>query len=262
MMNGKLSCGVLMSLACMTLGQGLSSCVFSVRGHTTEGNDRHRDGGESAEDPKQARRMRKVEEAELKLALARRAADDGLVEARQDLVEARHAWEEARLALEHFQYRAKPQRIAGRQLGVDRARFEVANDRLELQQLEADYERYGKEHYAKLTQEIVVSRAKAKLGFTERRLVMEEGELASTQEHVLPAQRRALERAVAAARVGLERAEGALERAELATELEVHRARSALDEARLALDEGDDCDCDDCSEEGNDGERDDEENED
>ena len=130
MMNGKLSCGVLMSLACMTLGQGLSSCVFSVRGHTTEGNDRHRDGGESAEDPKQARRMRKVEEAELKLALARRAADDGLVEARQDLVEARHAWEEARLALEHFQYRAKPQRIAGRQLGVDRARFEVANDRV------------------------------------------------------------------------------------------------------------------------------------
>ena len=253
MINGKLSRGVLMSLACMTLGQGLSSCVFSVRGHTTEGSDGHRDDAESAKDPKQARRMRKVEEAELKLALAGHAADDDLVEARQDLVEARHAWEEARLALEHFQSRAKPQRIAGEQLGVDRARFEVANDRLELQQLEADYERYGKEHYAKLTQEIVVTRAKAKLGFTERRLVMEEGELASTLEHVLPAQRRALERAVAAARVGLERAEGALERAELAAELELHQARTALDAARRVFEEGDDC-----SEEGQDGDRDDE----
>jgi hypothetical protein len=230
-------------LACLALGQGFSSCVFSVSGHHEGGHPREEAMKSGAEESERERLRAGVEEAELQLALARHGAEARVAEVRQELDDARHAWEEARLALEHFQATEKPRRMADEQLDVDEARFELDNRRLELEQLESDYERYGKEHYAQLTREIVVSRSKARLGFSERRLALSEGELAAVVEHELPLERRGLERGVAEARVALELAEGAVERAELEGTLEIHQAERALAEALRELEEGEDRDC-------------------
>jgi len=223
--------------ACAALALLLSSCLFSIEAHERDGDWRDETGRAAGgeQDHERAQKERALELARGKLEVARAAAADEVAAAEASWHRAEHELKEAETALEHYRASEAPQALAEQELELERARFARDGKAVELAQMEADYERFGAEHYARMTKEIVVTRARKELEFAETRLKLAEVERASAAEHEIPAKERELEQARVDAQVALDRARAALERTRRSGELDVLEAEGALLDAEHEL---------------------------
>ena len=116
---------------------------------------------------------------------------------------------------------------AERALSLDQQQEGVRETQQEYDELESMYK---DEDFAKKTKELVLSRGKARLGFSQRGMELSTSRRDFHEKFVMPRKERDLREALEKARTGLEDGRAMAERKKLSNQLQLLRAKDGLDE--------------------------------
>jgi hypothetical protein len=122
---------------------------------------------------------------------------------------------------------------AERELNSDQQKEGLRETQQEYDELESMYK---DEDFAKKTKELVLSRGKARLDFSQRGLAISTSRREFHEKTVAPRRERDLRLALEKARTALEDCRGAAERKKLANELQRMRSKDSLDDLQKEVD--------------------------
>jgi cysteinyl-tRNA synthetase len=134
---------------------------------------------------------------------------------------------------ENFLNLDKPTQIASAQLSLDRSQQAMEESKQELAELEAMYK---KEDFAELTKELVVSRGRKKLEFSQRGLELAKKGQEGLLNHDLPKKEKELAQAVEKAEKALQEAQAKKDREALEEKLKLMRADHKIDDLVREID--------------------------
>ena len=191
-----------------------------------------------ADDPEEE--ADKLKKKERELAYAQMELDIAKLGAAADERESDNSVKDATLKLEsarkdqaNFLDLDKPSQVAGSQLSLDRSQQSMEESRQELAELEAMYKQ---EEFAELTKELVLSRGKKRLEFSQRGYELAKKGQEELLGHDLPKKEKELAQAVEKAEKSLNEAQAKKERGALETKLKLMRAEHKIDDLARELD--------------------------
>lgn len=216
--------------ACSTLDHHDEASTSLEKGADKKGGDKKKDDDEKALKIAKAEHAldnAKAEEriAKLEVQAAERKADD-------EVAEAQHGAQRAAEALEHFVEKEKPLTLAQLQLGIDTAAWRLEEQKQELSELQA---MYNKDEVAKLTKELVLQRGQKGVEFATRNLEQEQSEAAMKRDFELPRKQRELEQDKREADAKLREARASKERGVEENALKLRKAAQSVEDAEHDL---------------------------
>ena len=193
-------------------------------------------GGEKADDADAADKVQKaqreLEYAKIDLDLAKMSTAAEAREADQSVVEATQKLDAVKKDRDNFKNNETPQKLAEKQLDIDRSTQFTEEAKQELDELEGMYK---KEEFASLTKELVLSRGKKKLEFAKRGLELAKKNQDQLTNFDLPKKQLELDQSVERAEKALAEANAKKEKSALESTLKVKKAEHHVDEAQKAL---------------------------
>lgn len=212
-----------------------SGCVASIGNRRADPSSKD-GGGKSAtakadeaeeEADKLLKKEHELEYARMELEIAKlgSAADDR--EAETSVKEATFKLETARKDQDNFLNLDEPTQVASNQLSLDRSRQSMEESRQELAELEAMYKQ---EDFAELTKELVLSRGRKRLEFSQRGYELAKKGQEDLLGHELPKKEKELAQAVEKAEKGLHEAQAKKDRGALEAKLKLMRAEHKIDD--------------------------------
>ena len=218
--------------ACASQGKGSESASESPKPANAGGG-----GGEKPDEADAADKVQKaqreVEYAKIDLDLAKMSTAAEAREADQAVVEATQKLEAVKKDRDNFKNNETPQKLAERQLDIDRSTQFSEEAKQELDELEGMYK---KEEFASLTKELVLSRGKKKLEFAKRGLELAKKNQEQLTNFELPKKQLELDQSVERAEKALAEANAKKEKGALESTLKVKKTEHHVDEAQKALD--------------------------
>ncbi len=190
------------------------------------------DDAEGAAD-KALKKEREVGYAKAELEIAKLSAASEMREAENAVTEASQKLDTAKKDRDNYKNLEKPNKLADKQLDIDRAAWRMEESRQELAELEGMYKR---EDFASLTKELVLQRGKKSLEFAQRGLELAKKDQEGLAGHDLPKKETELDQAVDRADKGLAEANAKKDRVALETKLKITKAEHHVDEAQHELD--------------------------
>jgi hypothetical protein len=194
-------------------------------------------GGEKADDADAADKVekakREVDYAKIDLDLTKMSTAAEAREGDQSVVEATQKLDAIKKDRDNFKNTETPQKLAERQLDIDRSTQFMDEAKQELDELEGMYK---KEEFASLTKELVLSRGKKKLEFAKRGLELAKKNQEQLTNFDLPKKQLELDQGVERAEKSLAEATAKKEKGTLESKLKVMKAEHHVDEAQKALD--------------------------
>jgi hypothetical protein len=194
-------------------------------------------GGEKADDADAADKVQKaqreVEYAKIDLDLAKMSTAAEAREADQSVVEATQKLDAIKKDRDNFRNTETPNKLAERQLEIDRSAQFMDEAKQELDELEGMYK---KEEFASLTKELVLSRGKKKLEFAKRGFELAKKNQEQLTSFDLPKKQLELDQSVERAEKALAEANAKKEKGTLESTLKVKKAEYHLDESQKAFD--------------------------
>lgn len=228
-----------MKLATLLMTLPVFAGALACKSTATERSEKpaSADGGK-AEDAEGAadkvtKKEREVEYAKMELEIAKLSAAADEREAEMAVVEATQKLDAAKKDRDHFKGLDKPNKLADKQLDVDRAAFRMEEQGDELKELETMYK---KEDFAELTKELVLKRGKKNLEFAQRGLDIAKKDQEGLSAHDLPKKETELDQAVQRAEKGLQEANAKKDRSAMESKLKLLKAEHRVDEAQRELD--------------------------
>ena len=179
------------------------------------------------------KKERELEYAKMELEIAKLGAAADEREADTSVKDATLKLEAARKDQANFLDLDKPTQVAGGQLSLDRSQQSMEESRQELAELEAMYKQ---EDFAELTKELVLSRGRKRLEFSQRGFDLAKKGQEEMLGHDLPKKEKELAQAVEKAEKALQEAQAKKDRAALEEKLKLMRADHKIDDLVRELD--------------------------
>jgi hypothetical protein len=204
------------------------ACQATKAAHADGGAAKaEKEGDDDEESPadKLAAQQAKLEEAKLELKIAKADVEASMREAADKVADAEFALKMATEARDHFTGVELPHEVAKEQLDLEQAAWGAEEDRQELEELKAMYQ---KDDVAKLTKELVLQRGQKRLEFSGRRLENAQKELAIKRDFELARKQRELDHEVLKAENALREARAALAKAEDEKALKLRQSERGL----------------------------------
>jgi len=189
------------------------------------------DDAEGAAD-KITKKERELEYAKIELEIAKLSAAADSREAENTVTDATQKLDTAKKDRENFKDLEKPNKLADKQLDLDRAAWRMEESKQELAELEGMYK---KEDFASLTKELVLQRGKKSLEFAQRGLELAKKDQEGLAGHDLPKKETELDQAFDRAEKGVQEANAKKDRVALETKLKLTKAEHHVDEAQREL---------------------------
>lgn len=220
----------------LLLPLALLGCAAQGKGSEAAAPAKTADAGEKGDDAEAADKVQKaereVEYAKIELDLAKLSAAADARDSDQSVVEATQKLEAVRKDRDNYKNAETPNKLADKQLDIDRSTQFMEESKQELDELEGMYK---KEEFASLTKELVLSRGKKKLEFARRGLEIAKKNQEQLTGFDIPKKQLDLDQAVDRAEKALAEANAKKEKGALETKLRLLRAEHKVDEAQRAL---------------------------
>jgi hypothetical protein len=216
--------------ACASQGKYSESASESPKPQNSGGGG-EKDDADAADKVEKAKR--EVDYAKIDLDLAKMSTASEARESDQAVVEATQKLEAVKKDRDNFKNTETPQKLAEKQLDIDRSTQFMEESKQELDELEGMYK---KEEFASLTKELVLSRGKKKLEFAKRGLELAKKNQEQLTSFDLPKKQLELDQSVERAEKALAEATAKREKGALEAKLKVMKAEHHVDEAQRAYD--------------------------
>ena len=215
--------------ACAAQGKGSEAASESPKPAPGGGGEKP-DEADAADKVQKA--QREVDYAKIDLDLAKMSVASDARETDQSVVEATQKLDAIKKDRDNFKNTETPQKLAEKQLDIDRSTQFMDEAKQELDELEGMYK---KEEFASLTKELVLSRGKKKLEFAKRGLELAKKNQDQLTNFDLPKKQLELDQAVERGEKSLAEATAKKEKGALESKLKVMKAEHHVDEAQKAL---------------------------
>ncbi|MFN0008812.1 MAG: hypothetical protein ACKVXR_13000 [Planctomycetota bacterium] len=176
---------------------------------------------------KMLKKEHELEYARMELEIAKLSSAAEEREADASVKEATVKLEAAKKELDNFLNLDKPTQVADRQLSLDRSQQNMEESRQELAELEAMYKQ---EDFAELTKELVLSRGRKRLEFSQRGYELAKKGQEELMGHELPKKEKELTLAFEKAEKALQEAQARKSRGALEIKLKLMRAEHRVEE--------------------------------
>lgn len=214
-------------LGCAAQGKGSEAAAPS-----SKPADAGEKGDEADAEDKIRKAQRELDYAKVDLDLAKLSTAAESREADQSVVEATQKLEAIRKDRDNFKNTETPQKLAEKQLDIDRSTQFMEESKQELDELEGMYK---KEEFASLTKELVLSRGKKKLEFAKRGLELAKKNQEQLTAFDLPKKQLELDQSVERAEKALAEATAKKEKGAIEGSLRQKKAEHHLDDAQRGL---------------------------
>lgn len=212
-----------------------TGCVASVGNRSTAATPAH-GAGEKSEEADAADKLmkggRELDYAKMELDLSKMSIAAETREADNAVTEATQKLDAVKRDRDNFKAREKPEKIADKQLDIDRAAWRMEESRQELAELESMYK---KEDFAGLTKELVLQRGKKNLEFAQRGLELAKQTQEQLVSHELAKKELELDQAVERAEKALQEANAKKEKCATECKLKAMKAEHRVDEQQRAV---------------------------
>jgi hypothetical protein len=176
---------------------------------------------------------RELDYAKMELDLSKMSIAAETRESENAVIDATQKLEAVKRDRDNFKGREKPEKIADKQLDIDRAAWRMEESRQELAELESMYK---KEDFAGLTKELVLQRGKKNLEFAQRGLDLAKQSQEQLVSHELAKKELELDQAVERAEKALAEANAKKEKCATECKLKGMKAEHRVDEQQRAVD--------------------------